>query len=166
MVLNFKHVLFRDICPQDYNKHFINFKNDMITSNPWNSCQVTAVISAPKRTTNDRDMNWAVQSRFILPIKKITSGEIKFGLQSRCNEILAIKLKIWTISSHLKLISWGELLHPQPKAGAGCNGSSAGCSCCTRHTLICAVLWSLQEWWKVFIVLRMERVFMLPILSI
>lgn len=113
-------------CPQDYHKHFINFKNDMITSSPWNSCQVTAVISALKRTTNDRDMNWAIQSRFILPIKEITSGEIQFGLQSRCNEILAIKLKIQTINSHLKLTSWGELLHPQPKTGAGVQqGSNA-----------------------------------------
>jgi len=43
--------------PQDYNKHFINFRNDMITSTPRNFCQATAVISSLKRTTNDRDMN-------------------------------------------------------------------------------------------------------------
>lgn len=124
-------------CPQDYHKHFINFKNDMITSSPWNSCQVTAVISALKRTTNDRDMNWAVQSRFILPIKKITSGEIQFGRQSRCNEILAIRLKTWPINSHLKLTSWGELLHPQRQVQ---QGSNAECLHQAHTHLCCPVI--------------------------
>lgn len=66
-----------------------------------------------------RDMNCS--TKIYSSTQKTTSGEIKFGQQRRCDDILAIKLKIQTINSSLKLAKWDEVLQPQPKSEAGAN---------------------------------------------